>query len=281
MITARNNIKPSIWCPGNNGNNLWRGCIGYWPLWEGSGEKANDISGNRNGGILTNMAPSTDWTATEMGQSLEFAGDDDYIDLGTTLNLGTSDFTFSAWINTSLLNQFIFGRYQDLSNRLYFNPNHFYFRVGGINVVRVQTLESFPINEWVHVVGATKRGEYTKIYWDGIEQTPAFETYGLTTVDNTANFCIGRYGPFYFNGTIALATIWNRALLTGEIVELATDPFCMIRPPSFAPFWDVGPISPSIYIIAATIKSRAIAGVITASTISGTVTIPTLVKGID
>ena len=55
---------------------------GEWWLNEGSGNLANDASGNRNTGTLTNMDPATDWVGTKYGIGLDFDGSNDQVRIG-------------------------------------------------------------------------------------------------------------------------------------------------------------------------------------------------------
>ena len=76
------------------------GLVGYWPLDEGGGASAVDVSGNGSDGTL-NGGPG--WVAGKFGTVLEFDGADDHVDLGnsTILDFGISDFAVSAWVNIS------------------------------------------------------------------------------------------------------------------------------------------------------------------------------------
>ncbi|MHC4331950.1 MAG: LamG domain-containing protein, partial [Planctomycetota bacterium] len=73
--------------------------VAHWPLDEGSGTTANDVTGNGNDGTL-NGDPQ--WVAGMHGVGLEFDGDD-FVDCGNQamLNFGTGDFTITAWIQTT------------------------------------------------------------------------------------------------------------------------------------------------------------------------------------
>jgi len=75
--------------------------IGHWQFDENAGTTANDSGSMARNGTLTNMNPATDWlTPGKDGTShLEFDGDNDIIDIGTTpfFDFGTN-FTISAWV---------------------------------------------------------------------------------------------------------------------------------------------------------------------------------------
>jgi len=73
--------------------------VAHWPLDEGSGTIANDVTGNGNDGTL-NGDPQ--WVAGMHGVGLEFDGDD-FVDCGNQdmLNFAAGDWTISAWIQTT------------------------------------------------------------------------------------------------------------------------------------------------------------------------------------
>ena len=52
--------------------------------------------------------------------SLAFDGTNDYINFGNVLNLGTGDFSISAWVKASDFNgTYIVSKYEDANNRWY------------------------------------------------------------------------------------------------------------------------------------------------------------------
>jgi hypothetical protein len=74
--------------------------IAHWKLDENTGTTANDSSGNGNTGTLTN---SPAWVPGKYGSALSFSDLNRYVDAGTNsiLNMGSNDFTLSAWIKTT------------------------------------------------------------------------------------------------------------------------------------------------------------------------------------
>jgi len=82
----------------SNGLPIDSDCAGYWSFDEGSGNIANDSSGNNNKGILIN---GPKWVNGKFGSALQFDGINDWVDCGNDLSLavGGGDFTVSAWVN--------------------------------------------------------------------------------------------------------------------------------------------------------------------------------------
>jgi hypothetical protein len=58
------------------------GLVGYWPLEEGQGDTAYDYSGRNNHGIIEGAT----WRERMTGSSLEFDGQNDYVNLGDSAN---------------------------------------------------------------------------------------------------------------------------------------------------------------------------------------------------
>ncbi|HUU97046.1 MAG TPA: hypothetical protein VM487_15010, partial [Phycisphaerae bacterium] len=65
-------VKPSMWCPGiRSGHPLANGLEGFWPMWEGSGDRLMDVSGNGKTGSAVDAPP---WSSAAVGQGLMFDG---------------------------------------------------------------------------------------------------------------------------------------------------------------------------------------------------------------
>jgi hypothetical protein len=66
----------------NLDRNHWmmRGLVGWWPMQEGAGLTAFDLSGNGNHGTLTNMDQTTDWvTGPQGGRALDLDNTNDHV----------------------------------------------------------------------------------------------------------------------------------------------------------------------------------------------------------
>lgn len=81
-----------------------RGLVGYWPLDEGSGSTANDLSGNQNNGTWSGTQASPNSSYYGAGKVYPYAGWFDgstdrvglpYYDVGGTL-------TYSFWVNSAI-----------------------------------------------------------------------------------------------------------------------------------------------------------------------------------
>jgi len=73
---------------------LWRGLVGAWPLQEPGGVTAFDVSGYGRHGTLTGGPTRAIGTR---GRTVNFAGDDDYINVAASPLSGQTLATFSFW----------------------------------------------------------------------------------------------------------------------------------------------------------------------------------------
>lgn len=70
--------------------------VAYWPLDEGTGTIAVDVSGNGNDATI-NGNPT--WQEGVFGQALAFDGSSDYLQASVdNVPIGSSPFTVAAWI---------------------------------------------------------------------------------------------------------------------------------------------------------------------------------------
>jgi len=217
-----------------------RGLIGWWLLNEGAGEQAYDSSLNRNTGTLTGMAfPPTQTSGWGSGRNgakgLSFDGiagaDSDRINI-TTLNhnIGTGDFTWSAWVYPGRVTT----NYDGIMSVGLFAPN-MTVKVGpgssewgaywGISCGSGNILA---LNRWYHLV-FQRSGPTLRFYQDGV-QTPTTHTRELSMANTSFN--IGNNG----NGTVSRllgmiddVRFYNRALSAQEVQNLYTDPYGMFN----------------------------------------------------
>ena len=156
----------------------------------------------------------------------EFDGNGDYVDVGET-NLpafGTTNFSISAWVrhirddNHRIIlskggigsGDFTFYKHND--DRLIF-----YADSGSISATH-GALNSWPDNQWVHVV-AVREGSNLTLYQNMIAGTS--DTSAGADLNDATDWKIGSgYLTWDFNGSIDEVMIWNRSLSADEVSEL-------------------------------------------------------------
>jgi hypothetical protein len=193
----------------------------------GSGTTWTDISGRGNNGTLTN-GPTY---SSANGGSIVFDGTNDYVDLGnsSSYSLSGRSFTIECWIRPTA--------YGDGSG----GPNGAKTAIGqwtysgGIQGWRIEinnsniiwyttgVIHSTPIslNEWTHII-VTGNGTTTSFYKNSILVSgPTADT--LTNITNSKSLLIGALlhdvYPYYYQGNISNARIYNRALSAAEVTQ--------------------------------------------------------------
>ena len=148
--------------------------VGYWPLDEGSGTVAHDVSGNGSDGTFQG---DPQWVAGKLGLGLEFSGDD-YVDCGNkgVLNFGTGDWTVAAWIKTTQTDRgTIFAKGGDNGGGIRYtlatheaNANKLTLTVDD-DSAKVQALGATVVidGQWYHVT-AMRQGTTISVYVNGV-----------------------------------------------------------------------------------------------------------------
>ena len=201
-----------------------QGLVGYWPLNEGSGTIAIDQSGNGNNGTWAGtQAGTSGYYSAGNNQSYAgyFDGSTDYVNVATSSNLPTADFTIAAWVNRS----------SSCNGGSYCN-------VFATNYIRMDTVpNSSQINFASALGGSLNPSGLTNETYDflvgEIAGTAAsFYVNGQLVASGTMNVTttvvarigmdglsgIGGYDPF--PGTIQNVRFYNRALSSAEIMAL-------------------------------------------------------------
>ncbi len=196
--------------------------VAHWPLDEGSGTTAYDISGN---GLDGTLQGDPQWVAGKIGGALEFNGNGDYIDCGNDPIFDiTEQVTLTVWVNANDMansqNNMWMGKGDHTYAIKHQTGNYLEFFVydGDWHSTQYTTnLESLN-GEWHHMAG-TYDGHELKFYLDGqLEITLAYEgtietrDHPLTIGENSEE--TGRF----FDGMLDDLRIYNHALTELEIL---------------------------------------------------------------
>lgn len=219
------------------------GLVGYW----GFNNNANDLSGNNNNGLPTNITLTTDRFGIQNSAYL-FNGSTSRIDINNAFfNIGWNSYTISCWTNSSSLNNsnnyndshvvFNTSPHNGIAITMYGNNNPFYnywdnkyvflagsqpnqrnwdivYSNGNTNINRT-------INTWNHLV-LVKDGTNYRFYINGIldksiSGNATANSYlckiviGGLSADIPAEVFLGKLDDY---------GIWNRALSKTEITNL-------------------------------------------------------------
>jgi hypothetical protein len=188
----------------------------------GSGTAWYDLTGNGYNGTLTN-GPT--YSSSNSG-SIVFDGSNDYVtSLGTAIVPGgATSYTVSVWVYRNrnnvgaeeVLSQWTSGT---SSNAFFFGFNNSNVRFSD-NWNDVSVTGAGNTGVWMNLVGVNLGGSNAYIYLNG--SLSATKGSALTYT-GTGPFLIGRQGEYtggeYFGGRISSAMVYNRALLSTEILQ--------------------------------------------------------------
>jgi Concanavalin A-like lectin/glucanases superfamily/Domain of unknown function (DUF2341) len=200
--------------------------IGHWPLDDGEGITANDISGNDNDSTLTTMDPVTDWldgSNCKFEGCLDFDGEDDYVGIDDTIVLADdTEWNISFWANFDDVTkgaQGLIGNLNTASNYeliSYYGENDIvWYNEGGYVTVRWRNNYSLSNDTWYHF-NFVCDGTGITFYLNGNALERDIPTDGDTgmKVKNMAQYGNNLY---YFDGSMDDVRIYNYDLSDDQI----------------------------------------------------------------
>ena len=228
--------KPPIGTPLNKAHRLSQGLVGYWSFGEGAGGKTQDLSGNGNHGILTNIVQgaTSGWAGGKFGRALNFDGVDDYVQTELAPS-GYTAITMAAWVNLSAVGFYSMvlssGTNADgVPEMRFFSDSGRMEIANRVNNVSVRDTVNVSGTGWHHFVGVAN-GTTLTLYKDGA-------LVGSSTIAHNMNssspFRFARRsndegGTYFPNASLDEVRIYNRVLSADEVRQLYTDPFCMFE----------------------------------------------------
>jgi hypothetical protein len=201
--------------------------------YSGTGVTISDLSGIGNTGILTN-GPT--FSSLNSG-SIVLDGTNDYITFGDKLDMGTDNFSFTAWFKLNSLSgyQTIFSKSTgtNVDNRyaLYLNNNKLQTFMQGnqgatgpdVDITSAVTLVK---NKWYFICAVYERANTLKLYVDGyLDSSGTISQWQNVDIQNSTTFKLGAYAnpgdsPTNFtNGNIAYFKAHKKALSSTEVLQ--------------------------------------------------------------
>jgi len=195
--------------------------VAHWDFAEGAGTVLHDRTGGANDGVIHSAV----WAPGEPS-ALRFDGSGDYVECSVELARRlTGDFTLLAWI------QLAASPFPDgttnwvIADCERYNESGFVVRVDGAARKLMYRASQAGTNQVAfsrvvlnnnvpYLVGVTKRGETVTYFVDGV---PGLEFGVRDPADPVIPLCISQAGQS-FHGFIYDLTLYDRALLPGEIV---------------------------------------------------------------
>ena len=205
-----------------------QGLVAYWDFEEGVGTALTDVTGNGFDGALQNME-DTDWVTGRSADTtaLVFDGEDEFIEtMATASALGFPDDTqrtVAGWVRPTAFFQGAVGGVFGMGspdNRFNFVSTSILGTTYGaeFNGERIGTTVS--ASTWFHFA-VSYDGLNVRLYVDG-EVVSEAEFLDLTT-DDVIPFTIGEANGDFFKGQIDELAVWDLALDSDVIADLATE----------------------------------------------------------
>lgn len=211
--------------------------VAHWPLNEGRGRRARDISGSRHHGRLINRPTWHYHRPTHAGQ-LWFDGVDDYVDVGT-IDLPGKALTLTAWVKPGALENCphhdcrIISKSYGIWEKEHFwmistikvdnqTRLRFQLKTGGVTSTLIASSGDLENNVPFHVA-AVYNGVYMLLYKDGVEVGRLFKR-GEVDTDPAVKTWIGgnpnnaKARPW--KGLIADVRIYQKALLPPQVIAV-------------------------------------------------------------
>lgn len=200
--------------------------VGYWPLDDGAGDEAVDVSGNEFHGAITDG----EWVEGQFGGGLAFNGSTTFMEVlhHELFNLG-ANFTVTAWTMTNGLPAQHVGLPRKEAEYVlhpteggdFFNLR-IYIGQGGAWAAPVVSDAHVNYGEWAHIAG-TYDGETLRSWIDGeVSGEGSLPGEATPTTNNLrwSNDCCG--GRMY-DGVLDELVILNRAISEDEMQTLMNE----------------------------------------------------------
>ena len=209
-------------------NPLWnpQGLVGYWNLDEGTGTLANDMSGNGNGGTWQGTLGGQ-WTTGKVGGGGNFNGTDNYINIGSSNSLQSSNFgglSVFGWVKFNLVTTggALLMKNGDYGMRLNTSSGVVPYFTTSVNGWGAKSPYSYPFQTGVwYLVGFTYANGTENIFFNGTGVLSSNAYSGsLTGGSGTTQLSQVLWDPSVINGQIDDVRVYNRALSAAEVIAL-------------------------------------------------------------
>jgi hypothetical protein len=208
-----------------------------------AGWKFDELSGTQVNDVLSTYTGTTNATVNQTGK---FGRSHSYASASTQMatfgtdvgDLGTSDFSYSAWIYVPTLQSAYNGFIEMQSGLVSFyamvdqdNYIRAIITFDDTNYINIVSNAAISAATWTNITVTYDRNGNGTLYVNGVAQTDVEDISAHVAVDvqSNINFRIGRGGnsTWYFNGSIDDVYLWTKVLTQDEIddIQLGTYPW--------------------------------------------------------
>ena len=228
--------------------------VGFWPLTDGSGTSAVDVSTGGNNGT---QSGGVSWASSEIGTVASFDGSDDQFDIShnSSYNAGTTgELTVTAWAKFDT-----FGTYRNVVSKDYgYNIGAREWVIYGEPSGNRVSAQLFDSSGTAYGVGTGVNTTYTGVWyflsmvWDGTDlklfvdgSVASTASAAITPRTSTEDVQIGYNGRFRHDGDVQNVRIFNAALTAAQVEQLYTRPWTGTNYDTEA-LWLSPPASPTL-----------------------------------
>jgi len=194
-----------------------------YDLDEGNGMIAIDTSGNNCDGLLKNSSDAA-WVSGCIGNALQFAGVDDYID-ARQIKFDTSRFTFTAWIKDGAATALYGVIFSSVEN----SWDNEIIRLGVRGATAITAINDFDLNVsfnpptfsgWHQVSLVFCYPEKASLFWDGVKVAEDTTVKSITALPLISSVGAGLSGNYPYKGIMDEVKIYNCALNDEAVRDL-------------------------------------------------------------
>lgn len=218
IVQDMNASHPAVGSPLGSSIGYWKFDEGYGSTIHNSGSLGSTLDGSLGAG---GSAPS--WTSDgKYGKALlNSTGKYSSVPFDTALNLSQNEFTYSAWVNPTTINDYhmIIGQVIPYLNITNTGNIQFSNKING-SQVDVTSISALSTNQWYQIVASVDTQGYIKIYLNGKLDTVSGPYAGGLDLQPTYGIYFGawdHWATFPFLGYIDDAKYYNYALSADEV----------------------------------------------------------------
>lgn len=238
MSVTRWSTKPPLGTP-LGATALHQGLVSFWPLNERNGYLSFDLGRMKNTGTHT----ATTWSASRARADVLFNGTTSKIVLSSSKFPAAYPFTYLVWARSTNAGSeaktpFGLQSSSDSNSRVMFewpygapgtNNVAWNIRNGGSEVEIAHDLAA---DDLYHcAVGVSRASNDHELFVDGVSRGTDTTNVTFPTVDTAGIGIRDTTFDFYFDGSVDMCAVWERALTAAEVRTLYIDRFVLFAPP--------------------------------------------------